>query len=375
MPVCHQNFGVNDAPPRPLLTTHITHQISDLLAQISGGPAKGPNTSGLDRANTVPTKRKADSDLGTSAPKASRVTPPTPRPAADRPSSTIKRTQNGAITKPGAAASRPSSSAKPAAPAPAAAAAKPPKKGSFAEILARGQRAQATMGQVGRIQHKKVEGMPKKTKEDARPLPKPAKKGSTGYAGTAKPGLQRSGTNGSSPQRNEGRGPAAAAAAVRKPTSSSSSKKRPEPEPEKKIKKAAAATTGYTGTARPKAGDISSKRSDAPRGGALLNVPTHRPGARKSRYDEEEDEDMDDFIEYDEDEDEQGYGGGPRYDYASDASSDMEAGMDEVYDEEQRAARIAQREDMEQERMEMSLKAAKEKRKREALEALRANRR
>lgn len=84
---------------------------------------------------------------------------------------------------------------------------------------------------------------------------------------------------------------------------------------------------------------------------------------------------MDDFIEYDEDEDEQGYGGGPRYDYASDASSDMEAGMDEVYDEEQRAARIAQREDMEQERMEMSLKAAKEKRKREALEALRANRR
>lgn len=357
-----------------------------MLNQISGGPAKSSASPGLSRPNPAPAKRKADGDLGSNAPKLSRVTPPPPRPSADRPSSTIQRTQNGGVTKPNAAAaSRPAAGAK-QSPAAAPVAARPPKKGSFAEILARGQRAQAVMGQVGKIQHKKVEGMPKKPKDEAAPRPAPgsAKKGSTGYTGTAKAGSRPGGsssssTNGAS-QRNDGRGGSGAAGPSRKPGSfkkAGRAQPPPPPEPEKKVKKAAAATTGYTGTSRPKPASASN-RPNAPRGGALLSVPTHRSGSRKSRYEEEEEEEeFDDFIEYDEDEDEQGYGGrgGPRYDYASDGSSDMEAGMDEVYDEEQRAARIARQEDLEEERREMSLKAAKEDRKRKALEALRANRR
>jgi hypothetical protein len=80
---------------------------------------------------------------------------------------------------------------------------------------------------------------------------------------------------------------------------------------------------------------------------------------------------MDDFIDYDDEDDE----GGPRYDYASDASSDMEAGLEDIDGEERLAEQIARREDIEQERLERKLKADKEARKRQALEQLRAGRR
>jgi hypothetical protein len=109
-----------------------------------------------------------------------------------------------------------------------------------------------------------------------------------------------------------------------------------------------------------------------PRGGALLNAPKTRPAGR-SRYDQDDyDEDMDDFIDYDDEEDEQG---GPRYEYASDASSDMEAGLDDIDSEERRAERIARQEDLEEQRREEMLKRSKEERKRRALEELRSKRR
>ena len=54
---------------------------------------------------------------------------------------------------------------------------------------------------------------------------------------------------------------------------------------------------------------------------------------------------------------------------------DLEAGLDDLADEESRAERIARQEDIEEQRLEASLKAAKEDRKRKALEALRAKRR
>ncbi|KAJ2958676.1 hypothetical protein NQ176_g11168 [Zarea fungicola] len=71
---------------------------------------------------------------------------------------------------------------------------------------------------------------------------------------------------------------------------------------------------------------------------------------------------MDDFIDYDDEEEEE-----PRYGYASDESSDMEAGMDDIYDEEDRAARIARQEDVRELELEKKLKAAKEDRRRRAL--------
>ena len=266
-------------------------------------------------------------------------------------------------------------------PGPSSAPRGPPKKGSFAEILARAQRAQQTMGQVGKIQHKKVEkGAAPKVKDEPKLDPRaPLKKQSgpvgkqpmsSGYSGTSKPGakpMPRNGTptNGFARDGRNGKG------APPPLTKAERAKLAAEEEKEKKVKKAASATTGYTGTARPRPGAQAKKR-DAPRGGALLSTRPARPTSSKSRFDDEYDEELDDFIDYDDEEEEEG---GPRYDYASDESSDMEAGLDDIDVEERRAEVIARREDIEEERLEKSLKAAKEDRKRKALEALRAGRR
>jgi protein SPT2 len=399
--------------------------IGDLLAQISGGDeGSAPSTTpSLPRSNTLP-KRKADDDPRSSISKAPRVTtlsstvaprttqspttssrPSLPSRPSDRstPSQRPSNPTNG-DTKPNVLSSKPMNGSnrvsKPAAPsrpspgpssAPPAARGAPPKKGSFAEIIARARKAQQSMGQVGKIQHKKVEGGNLKKVRDepaakadpravkgvkqrpgaAAPAPSPA---SAGYAGTAKPG-QRNGT----PVSAAGRDPRGRPMPPAKPERGRMAGAKgpggraapPEEEP-KKVKKAAAATTGYTGTARPRPGGNPAKKKETPRGGALLSAPrAPRPSHSKSRFEDDYDEDMDDFIDYDDEDDE----GGPRYDYASDASSDMEAGLDDIDGEERRAELIARREDIEEERLERKLKADKEARKRQALEQLRASRR
>ncbi|QPG97383.1 hypothetical protein C2857_006235 [Epichloe festucae Fl1] len=356
--------------------------ISDLLAQISGGKTKTNTAPTLQRTTSVPAKRKPDDDLrgndsktlrtSASAPGSVKANAPQGQyTGSARPSNTLGSKSVGST--PRVANSGPPSRPSPA-PAAAAPPRAPPKKGSFAEILARGQRAQAAMGQVGKIQHKKVEkGAVKKTRDEPQPVPIPAKGRVSGdYAGTAKPG-QRNGHIGAqkSPvkdahpglsarppggvSRDKSKAAAAAAAAAAA----------------KKLKKAAAATTGYTGTARPKPGNPVRKK-DAPRGGALLNAPRHT-SSKTSRYEDDYDEELDDFIDYDDEEEEEA--GGPRYDDASDGSSDMEAGLDDIDHEERRAEFIGRREDIEEERLEKTLKAAKEARKRRALEEMRARRR
>lgn len=232
------------------------------------------------------------------------------------------------------------------------------------------------MGQVGRIQHKKVE---KKGKEAvaAKPDPRSPAPGvkksagtSSGYQGTGKP-VQRNGMNGhgmkGAPSKDARGKP------MGKPGMSERERKEAQEEHERKLKKAAQATTGYTGTARPKPGATNKKKDSAPRGGALLNRAPPRPsGPKRSSYEDDYDEELDDFIEYDDEEDDQG---GPRYHYDSEGSSDMEAGLDDIDVEERRAEQIARKEDIEEQRIEQGLKAAKEERKRMALEALRAKRR
>ncbi|KAI9167524.1 hypothetical protein HJFPF1_03652 [Paramyrothecium foliicola] len=379
--------------------------IGDLLAQISGGASEPASLASTQRPVVVP-KRKADDDLRNDISKTPRrLTPPfrtsQPSQSLQRPSNTPRPTNEASIkrdaqpskpgeggaraVKPMTAPSRPSSAppngssiskpaAAPARPTPAAtsnaAASKvPPKKGSFAEILARGQRAQAVMGQVGKIQHKKVGKADKapvkkdpKEKKDARPGP-PAASKPQGYAGSARAGT-RPGPNGHSLAKPNRNGSTQTAGAGK-----FSAKADEEP---KKIRKAAAATTGYAGTARARAGTSSSKNSgNTPRGGALLNAPPPRPSnSRRSRYDDY-DEDMDDFIDYDDEEEEDQ----PRYGYASDESSDMEAGLDELDYEERKAERIARDEDIKEDLLEKRLKAAKEDRKRQALEAMRSGKR
>ncbi|KAG6010819.1 hypothetical protein E4U21_004207 [Claviceps maximensis] len=364
--------------------------ISDLLAQISGGKANNEAASTLRRTNSVPVKRKPDDDLRRDDSKAARTAQSGPalvKPNAPsqsqytgsaRPRSTLGSKSAGSTPKLAKAGlpSRPSA----AAPAPAAAAPLPPrgppKKGSFAEILARGQRAQAVMGQVGKIQHKKVEkGAVKKSKEEPQHFPTTAKgRAGAGYSGTAKAGQRNGQTPVQKPsvkdaQRGNGTRPAPVSRVKGKPTTAAAAAAG-EVEAAKKLKKAASATTGYTGTARPKL-DNPARKKDAPRGGALLNVSRHT-SSKTLRDEDDYDEELDDFIEYDDEEED---AGGPRYDYASDGSSDMEAGLEDIDHEERRAEFIGRKEDLEEERLEKTLKMAKEERKRRALEEMRARRR
>jgi protein SPT2 len=222
------------------------------------------------------------------------------------------------------------------------------------------------MGQVGKIQHKKVEkGAVKKEKEVPSKGPSTGQsRTSTGFKGLTKPQARDR-----APENGNVRALGTKDNRPKLGGKSAGARENPREE-EKKLKKAALATTGYTGTSRPRPG-ATMKKDKAPRGGALLNRAPPRPGGSgRSGYEDDYDEELDDFIEYDDEDDE----GGPRYDYASDGSSDMEAGMDELDIEERRAEQIARREDIEEERRERSLKEAKEARKRAALEALRAKR-
>lgn len=352
------------------------YQIGDLLAQISGGKSSDNPAPAIQRPQSASTKRKADDDLTRNDSKTPRLFAQ-PAKLPQRPANSTLSRPLPITPKPVSSASRPArpvvATRQPAPPPVDPSKPKaPPKKGSYAEILARAQRAQAVMGQVGKIQHKKAEGGAiKKDKErsdvKAAPLGAQGRKPSTGtgYKGSSKPG-QRNGTNGNASSKSDRNG-----AASRQPLKGAApSRKASVPEPEKKVKKAALATTGYTGTARPKPG-AALKKGNAPRGGALLNAPPPRPSSnRRSRYEDDYDEDMEDFIDYDDGEDD-----GQRYGYASDGSSDMEAGLDDIDGEERMADRIARHEDEREQKLEQSLKMAKEERKRKALDALRANRR
>lgn len=353
---------------------NLDDQIGDLLAQISGGKSSDNPAPAVQRPQSASIKRKADDDLTRNDSKTPRLFAQ-PAKLPQRPAASTLPKPLPIPSKPNNVANRPARpvvASRPPAPPPVdpSKPKAPPKKGSYAEILARAQRAQAVMGQVGKIQHKKVEGGAiKKDKErgdvKAAPLGAQGRKAPTGYKGSSKPG-QRNGTNGNASSKTDRNG-----AASRQPSKvAAPSRKASVPEPEKKVKKAALATTGYTGTARPKPG-AALKKGNAPRGGALLNAPPPRSNSsRRSRYEDDYDEDMDDFIDYDDEEDD-----GQRYDYASDGSSDMEAGMDDIDDEERMAERIARREDEREQQLEKSLKMAKEEKKRKALESLRANRR
>ncbi|KAI0022315.1 hypothetical protein F4780DRAFT_733781 [Xylariomycetidae sp. FL0641] len=241
----------------------------------------------------------------------------------------------------------------------------PPKKGSFAEILARGAKAQQMMGKVGMIQHKPLEkaAMAKKEREVVKPEQKGPVKGKVGkpYQGNGKP---------SSAMSRDAVRPATSARDTPRNGVSKDAKagpKQKEVAPEKKVKKSAVATTGYTGTARPRPGATSDKSASSrgrpgsrPAAGGPLAPP--RPG-RRDRYEEEYDEDMDDFIDYDDEEEEPGYGG--RYGgYDSEGSSDMEAGLSDIDVEERKAERLAKEEDKREQALEEKLKREKEERRR-----------
>lgn len=224
-------------------------------------------------------------------------------------------------------------------PPPTDAPAKPPKKGSFAEIMARGKAVQATRGpQIGKIQHKRIEKLPSKREREEMKAMKGAKLaknlGPNGKFADKMPGLVNV------DRKLDG-----------------GKKKQVATEPEKKVKKAALATTGYSGTARPKPG---SSKSSASRPPSSSRYDRDRSSSQRYTYASEDEEDEDDIEEQE--------------DYYSDASSDMEAAAFEVDDEEELAARIARKEDAQALAEENRLKREKmEKKKR--LMAMAAKRR
>jgi hypothetical protein len=236
--------------------------------------------------------------------------------------------------------------------------AKPPKKGSYAEIMARGKAAQATLGQVGKIQHKKIEKLPSKREREEMKATKvhnlQKNLGPNGkFRAAGKQLLKDVRTGAGNSERKISNG---------KVGTGDIGKKSAEAVAEKKIKKAAMATTGYTGTARPKPGAKVSRPSTTgssryDRGPDRGRDGRYGSSSKGYSYPSEEEED--------EEEEE---------DYASDVSSDMEAAAFEVDEEEEEAARIARREDAEALAEENRHKREKEE-KRRRLMALAKSRR
>ncbi|KAH8820332.1 hypothetical protein F5884DRAFT_43439 [Xylogone sp. PMI_703] len=327
--------------------------IGDLLAQISGEPS--PTLS----SPPVGLVRKADNDIRKPSPSVQKAKTSLENSSAQVPPT--KKNQmshsynsNSAVKLAPSTNQRPGQTkyvpptpkaAPPAAPATSTttSSSKPPKKGSFAEIMARAKAAQANLGAVGKIQHKKIE---KREREDIKGR-RIQKLGKTLASDKA------NGKLGQMPLK-DGRNGAQEHSGKIGVVSKSSEKDKGQPE--KKIKKAALATTGYTGTARPKPGGARLGAASSSRS-TMNGHRSHGYGgtsSSKRHYESEEDEDEDE--EEDEEEEE---------DYYSDVSSDMEAAIFEVDEEEAYAERIARQEDAEALREEMRLKREKlEKKKR-----------
>src|SRR6201999_282952 len=90
-----------------------------------------------------------------------------------------------------------------------------------------------------------------------------------------------------------------------------------------------------------------------------------KPLPKRKKYDEylgTDEEDVSDDMD--------GYGEDEEDDYGSDASSDMEAGLDDMDAEEQRALRYAKEEDAREQALENRLKREKEVKRKQALQAL-----
>ncbi len=221
---------------------------------------------------------------------------------------------------------------------------KPPKKGSYAEILARAKAAQANFGKVGRIQHKAIEkGLSKRERQELK------EQGSQSHRVSKKP--SQSGLR--TPMRDARNG-------VCEKSGKLTLRGKAPAVPEKKIKKAALATTGYTGTARPNPALMKSSRSTAPSSTAEKSGYARSSSGRRDKY-ASDDEDGDDEVDEEED-------------YYSDASSDMEADVFEVDEEEEKAARIARKEDEEALREEARHQREKEDKRRRLAELAKAKR-
>lgn len=406
-------------------------QISQLLASINGEKSSTP--SALPPARLP--KRKADDDAPASGSKLQRTTTPTSsstgsvRPAAEPPK-TLRPAERSSTGYAGSArpssstsAARPtaekyaaSASKKPAlvsngkssptsasfasasksgsysatlpakrptsTPTPSAAtsqsansdSAKAPKKGSIAEIRARAAAQQEKLQAIGKIQHKATEKpLTKKEREEAAAEELRIQK--KGLKSGVKPGTSLVSKNGSNGLQRSGNGHVDRERGAVQKASTSGRPGKSTPVEEPKRKKAAVATTGYTGSARPIAGKVKPGASKpGPSNKVRDQDRDRRPNPMgmfskpRRRHEDDYDEEMDDFVVDDEEEEEDGYGYGSRYRYADeDDDSDMEAGFSDVEDEEAAATRMAILDDKREQQLEEQHRREKEARKRKLL--------
>ncbi len=209
---------------------------------------------------------------------------------------------------------------------------KAPAKGSYAELMARAKQAQTDnpqQSQVGMIKHQATQREKvSKVAERKRQEEEKAK------AAKEKPSSTRPAPGGKQLVKSRSVSPA-------KKTDQPRAIKPPRPPLH------APPSSSYKGTM-----GLSSGRS-------TKSVPKRR--GRHDDYlgtDEEDNSDLD------------GHGQDEEDDYGSDASSDMEAGLDDMYAEDQRAARIAKEEDARELALETRLKRDKDQKRRQALQAL-----
>ena len=202
---------------------------------------------------------------------------------------------------------------------------KAPKKGSYAEIMARANATQSKAPVVGIISHKPKDQMPISYKKELKMKKKALKNKKLGIKTSDRP--SSSGSMSSSPAPG-----------------TTNAKKHPEPT--------------YKGTAKPPKPQPTYKGTMAPTSSAVAKSTRVKPS--KSRYDEYAATDEDDLDDIEEDE----YGSGEE-------SDDMEAGFSDVEQEESAAARAARKEDEEEAKLEAKLKTEKEERKKRLAEMAR----
>lgn len=219
-----------------------------------------------------------------------------------------------------------------------------PKKGSYAEIMARAKASQAAAPAVGTIKHKPKETLSNKKeillhKQGRLNKPKPGSKDALGR--DVPPDGRPSPGPGPSAVRTKSEIGGSSKKAVAPPTYKGTATAKPQP--------------SYKGTMKPVASPtLSGRKNSVPNKGhsQSRSISMGRSSIshdRNNRYLSEDEED-DDLEEDDED-------------MGGESTDDMEAGFSDVEEEEQHAIKFAKKEDEEQARIELQLKREKEERK------------
>lgn len=342
-----------DGPPPSLPRAQLSRPGSSHSGSLNDRDRLSART-GL-HSSTSDLKRKAEDGLSRSndkVPKESRGT----GPSAVLPSTTAKQTfkaqrpalatSSSALVVPYRGTSKanptPASPITPVGDTPKAA----PKKGSYAEIMARAKASQAAAPAVGTIKHKPKETLSNKKeillhKQGRLNKTKPSSKDALGR--DVPPDGRPSPSPGPSAMRTKSDVGGSSKKTVAPTTYKGTATARPQP--------------SYKGTMKPVASPNLSgrKNSIADKGPSRSrSVSMGRPSISHDRYNRylSEDEEDDDL---DEDGDEDDRGG--------ESTDDMEAGFSDVEEEEQHAIKFAKKEDEEQAKIELQLKREKEDRK------------